>query len=302
MTAEAYWEQVNAFLSWLRGARSLSPHTVEAYAQDLKQLGQSLLDQNKTTDPNRWTLEDLEQFTLQQRESGYELSTVVRRLACIRTFCRYGIREGWLSNHWADHLNSPKLWNRLPDVLSEQEVEKLLLASTSGKTPCRNKALIEMLYGSGLRVSELVNLRLSHLRSEDRLMLVKGKGDKERYVPIGDHAFASLNIYLKKERPQLLKKGEIHRAEIWLGLRGQALTRQSIYRILRDLGKLAGIQKNVYPHLLRHSYATHLLENGADLRVIQELLGHSDISTTERYTSVNTKSLKDRFRDLHPRG
>lgn len=302
MTPEPYWEQVNAFLSWLRGARSLSPHTVDAYAQDLKHLGNSLSEQKKSTDPNKWSLEDLEQFTLQQRESGYELSTVVRRLACIRCFCRYGIREGWMENHWADHLNSPKLWNRLPDVLSETEMEKLIQASNSGKTPCRNKALIEILYGSGLRVSELVNLRISHIRKEDQLMLVKGKGNKERYVPIGDHAYQSLMIYLKNERPQLLKKGDVQRAEIWLGLRGQPLTRQSIYRILRDLGKFAGIQKNVYPHLLRHSYATHLLENGADLRVIQELLGHSDISTTERYTSVNTKSLKERFKDLHPRG
>ena len=302
MKPELYWEQVNTFLHWLRGARALSPHTVEAYGQDLKHLGRILSEDGKSTNPNDWTLEDLESFTLQQREEGYELSTVVRRLACIRSFCRYGIRENWMQNHWADHINSPKLWNRLPDVLSESEVEQLLSASCSGKTPMRNKAIIEMLYGSGLRVSELVGLRLSHIRKEDKLMLVKGKGDKERYVPIGDHAFQSLKDYLSKERPQLIKKGDANRSEIWLGVRGQALSRQNIYRILNDLGKLTGLKKKVYPHLLRHSYATHLLENGADLRVIQELLGHSDISTTERYTSVNTKSLKERFQNLHPRG
>ena len=302
MQSDPYWEQVQAFLHWLRGARSLSAHTVDAYGQDLKHLGRVLAADKKSLNPNDWTLEDLEQFTLQHRDEGYELSTVVRRLACIRSFCRYGIREGWLDHHWADHLNSPKLWNRLPDVLSEQEMKDLLEASLSGKTPYRNRAIVEMLYGSGLRVSELVGLKISEIRKEDQLMLVKGKGEKERYVPIGDHAFKSLNDYLKLERPQLVKKGEVIRSDVWMGIRGKPLSRQNIYRILKDLGKYANLKKKVYPHLLRHSYATHLLENGADLRVIQELLGHSDISTTERYTSVNTKSLRERFQNLHPRG
>jgi len=302
LNPDSYWEQVHAFLNWLRGARSLSKHTVDAYGQDLKHLGRILEEEGRVLDPNSWTLDDLEKFTLQQREEGYELSTVVRRLACIRSFCRYGIREGWMQSHWADHLNSPKLWNKLPDVLSELEVKDLISACKNGKTPKRDLAIVEMLYGSGLRVSELVELRLSQFRHEDRLMLIKGKGNKERYVPVGDHAYESLMSYVKNERPQLLKKGDEARSEIWLGWRGSPLSRQSIYLILKHLGKLAHLQKRVYPHLLRHSYATHLLENGADLRVIQELLGHSDISTTERYTSVNTKDLKQRFQQLHPRG
>ena len=214
-----YWNQVEAFLHWLRGARALSKHTVEAYGQDLRHLGRTLEESGKPLDPNQWELSDLESFTLQQREEGYELSTVVRRLACIRSFCKFGIREQWLSKSWSEHLDSPKLWNKLPDVLSEREMKQLIEASHSGKTPFRNRAIVEMLYGCGLRVSELVELKLSELRKEDRLMLVRGKGEKERYVPIGDHAFRSLQDYLIQERPQLIKKGNGRDSQVWLGLR-----------------------------------------------------------------------------------
>ena len=299
---DQFREQVHSYLSLLRGARSLSPHTVEAYRNDLTQLGDFLEHKGYPLALEKWNLEMLVHFISEQSEAEFHISTLVRRIASLRSFCRYCISESWLSTDWADKLESPKLWKTIPSVLSSTEIKKLLSACSSSSTPLRDTAIVELLYGLGLRVSELVSLKLSTYRTEDRLLHIHGKRDKDRYVPVGDYAHNALSLYLSQERPRLIKKASSMPKNILLGERGGTMTRQSIYNRIHLLGKEAGIEKAVYPHLLRHSYATHLLENGADLRVIQELLGHSDISTTERYTHVNMKNIRNSFQQWHPRG
>lgn len=291
-------EAFKSFLQWCRGARSLSEHTVEAYSTDLRHLFEYL--QTKRIERfEQWSLELLSGFLGQQRKGGYELATRVRRLACLRSFCRYGIRQRWLESNLAQDLDSPKLWLHLPEVVSPKGVVDLLSSCQASKLPCRDRAIVEVLYGMGLRVSELCSMTLASVRREEGLLHVKGKGEKERMVPFGDMALDALDDYLKTERPALLQKGGAS-PRVWLGLRGRPIDRKSVYHILRQIGDRAGIE-GLHPHMLRHSYATHLLENGADLRVIQELLGHSDIATTQRYTQVDMKMLKQVFDRSHPR-
>jgi integrase/recombinase XerD len=220
-------------------------------------------------------------------------------LACLRSFGRYATSQGWLKDNLALDLDAPKLWQQLPEVVSPQGIKNVLQATQQSKLRHRDRAIIEMLYGLGLRVSELTGMTMASLRREEGLLHVKGKGDKERMVPVGDMALDALDAYLKNERPTLIQKGGAS-PKVWLGLRGRPIDRKSVYHILRTLGDQAGIEK-LHPHMLRHSYATHLLENGADLRVIQELLGHADIATTQRYTQVDMSQLKKVFSRAHPR-
>ncbi|MBF0198570.1 MAG: tyrosine recombinase [Planctomycetes bacterium] len=285
----------------MRGARAMSAHTVEAYRSDLYHLEEFLVAKSCSLNLSSWSLDTLRLFIVSQDEAEYGVATLVRRIACLRSFCRYAMAESWLEMDWAEKLDSPKLWKNLPDILSPSEITTLLAACEFSPTPLRDRALVEMLYGLGLRVSELVGLKLSTYREEDRLLQVHGKRDKDRYVPVGDMAHGALMTYIRDERPMAVKRLGHSPKQIFLGERGGVLSRQSIYNILHSLGERAGLEKTVHPHLLRHSYATHLLENGADLRVIQELLGHADISTTERYTRVNMKGLRKAFQGWHPR-
>lgn len=248
-------------------------------------------------------MEDVEQvasFLVACAEGDQAPASQVRRLACLRSFYRYALSEGWVSANVAQDLEGPKLWNRLPMVLSVKEVERLLLISEQAPWPKRNKALLELLYGCGLRVSELCSLGLADVSFEEAWVQVQGKGNKERRVPLGDPAQRALENYVETERPQLVsKRGETK--PLWLGERGGALSRKSVHALVQQWGRDGGLEKPVHPHLFRHSYATHLLENGADLRVIQELLGHADISTTQRYTQVDASRLKREFLNRHPR-
>jgi integrase/recombinase XerD len=291
-------EVFKSFLDWCRGARALSLHTADAYSNDLRHLHEFLKTRNALS-LSHWNIDLLSDFLGSQQAGGYELATRVRRLACLRSFGRYATSQGWLKDNVALDLDAPKLWQQLPEVVSPQGIRDILRVTAQSKVPQRDRAIIEMLYGLGLRVSELTGMTMASLRREEGLLHVKGKGDKERMVPVGDMALDALDAYLKNERPALVQKGGIT-PQVWLGLRGRPIDRKSVYHVLRTLGKQAGIEK-LHPHMLRHSYATHLLENGADLRVIQELLGHADISTTQRYTQVDMSQLKKVFDRAHPR-
>ncbi len=293
--------QIDCFIDSLKVERALSRHTIDAYRQDLYQLCQFLHDNEHSCKTEEWSTEPLRRFIISQHEQGYEVATVARRIACIKTFCHFLLNEGWIADDWGKPLILPKVDRKLPNILSTMEIENLLRACKSLKYPARDCAIIEILYGTGIRVSELCKLNTHSLNHEKELFLVHGKGNKERYVPVGALALKAIENYLKKERGALNQKKGTPQKALFLGDRGQTLSRQSIFNKLDKLAKIANIKHKVTPHILRHSYATHLLENGADLRVIQELLGHADISTTERYTTVDIKSIKKKFDQWHPR-
>lgn len=294
-------EAARSYLHWLQVERGASHNTLEAYREDLENLRGFLEKSGHSDELQKWSLEPLRQFVVHQ-DVHYATATLVRRLACLRGLCRFAVREGWLSQDWSEHLESPKLWQRLPDVLSAGEIQKLLQAAEGSRTPLRERCIVEMLYGAGLRVSELVGLRLADLNREQRLLKVSGKGGVERMVPIGDFAFEALKEYVERERPRLAAHQARPPRGVLLGVRGGALSRQHVSLILAELGRAAGLEKSVHPHMLRHTYATHMLENGADIRVIQELLGHADVSTTQRYTHLDKKDLRRNYLHWHPRG
>jgi integrase/recombinase XerD len=293
--------QIDCFIDSLKVERALSFHTIDAYRQDLYQLCEFLHNNQYECKTEAWSTEPLRKFIVSQYEKGFEIATVARRIACIKTFCHFLLNEGWATDDWGKPLILPKIDRKLPNILTISEIENLLRACKSQKYPYRDRAIIEILYGTGIRVSELCKLNTHSLNHEKELFLVHGKGDKDRYVPVGTPALKAIDNYIKLNRGELIQKKGIPHKSLFLGDQGQTLSRQSIFNKLDKLAKTANIKHKVTPHILRHSYATHLLENGADLRVIQELLGHADISTTERYTAVDIKSIKKKFNQWHPR-
>jgi integrase/recombinase XerD len=283
---------VEAFLA-LSAAR-LAPRTVEAYRRDLAHfsawLGRS---------PARVTADDVAGYVAQLRADGLAATTIARRLAAIRSFFRHQVLLGARSDNPAAQVELPKRRRTLPRTLSPGEVERLLDAA-AGTTPraMRDKALAELLYGGGLRVSEAVSLDRQAVDLENRFVRCIGKGNKERVVPIGREAADALRRYLAHGRPFLDKH---HRPELFLNARGGGLTRAGVFLILRKLAEKAGLEADrVHPHLLRHSFATHLLEGGADLRAVQEMLGHADLATTELYTHVSDRRRRELYFQAHP--
>ena len=294
--------EIGIFLDWLKAGRAMADNTIEAYGGDLRRLESFLIAAELPVQLEHWKLETLRRFIVDQGENGHEPATIVRRLACLRCFCRFALREKLLEQDWSLKLESPKLWKKIPGILSHAEIMLLLDACRSSRFPLRDRAILEMLYGSGLRASELASLRVADLRKDDQLLKIRGKGGRERYGPLGEYARESLDEYLRRERPLLVARSQERRAELFISDRGLCMSRQGLYALCRRLGRLAGFEKVVHPHMFRHTYATHLLENGADLRIIQELLGHADVSTTERYTQVDLRGLRANFHQWHPRG
>lgn len=284
------------FLDYLTVEGGLSDHTRAAYRRDLGSLQEFL--KSRQTDLTSVDRRDLLDF-VEGQPGDLSVATVRRRISAIRSFYRFLSAESRIAGNPSEDLSLPKDWSRLPIVLSVKQVFALLEAPTSAvsRTPCRDRAILELLYGCGLRVSELCDLRLHDVRSVDGFLRCRGKGRKQRLVPLGGAAAAALRRYLERERPN-------HPSEEFalLSVRGRRLGREMIFRVLRKYAALAGIRENVSPHTLRHSYATHLLEGGAGLREVQELLGHADIRTTEIYTHVDRQELKSLHRQYHPRG
>jgi integrase/recombinase XerD len=275
-------------------AARLAPRTVDAYARDLRSLEAWL-----GGSPEDAATDQLAAYVAQLRADGLASTTIARRVAALRSFYRHQVLVGARPDNPAAELDLPKRRRSLPKTLSPGEVERLIDAAT-GTTPraLRDRALVELLYGAGLRVSEAVGLERAAIDLEGRLVRCIGKGSKERIVPIGREAVDSLRRYLSRGRPYLDKR---HRPELFLNAQGGALTRAGAFLILRRLADKAGLDPGrIHPHLLRHSFATHLLEGGADLRSVQEMLGHADLATTELYTHVSDRRRRELYFRAHP--
>ncbi|HEY7149508.1 MAG TPA: tyrosine recombinase [Gaiellaceae bacterium] len=292
MTARTLDPEVEAFLAV--SAARLAPRTVEAYRRDLTGftgwLGHS---------PAKATCEELERYVAEQRAEGLAATTIARRLAAIRSFFRHEVLIGRREDNPAADVGLPRRARKLPRTLSPGEAERLVEAA-SGTAPrdLRDRALVELLYGAGLRVSEAVGLEKGGVDLEERLVRSIGKGGKERIVPLGRSAADALRRYLGRGRPFLDRR---HRPELFLNAKGGPLTRAGAFLILRRLAEKAGLDpKRIHPHLLRHSFATHLLEGGADLRSVQEMLGHADLATTELYTHVTDRRRREAYFAAHP--
>jgi integrase/recombinase XerD len=284
--------ELEGFLALLAARRA--PRTVDAYRRDLAGLRAFLGKPVSTA-----TVADLELYTAQARADGLSPATLARRTAAARTFFRHLQLMGTRTDNPAAEIALPRRTRKLPRTLSPSEAERLIEAA-SGVTPraLRDRALVELLYGAGLRVSEAVGLQKGGIDLDDRLVRVTGKGDKERIVPVGRQAVEALRRYLARGRPHLDRR---HRNEVFLNARGGPLTRSGAFLILRRLAAVAGLEPGrVHPHLLRHSFATHLLEGGADLRSVQEMLGHADLSTTELYTHVSDRRRQELYFQAHP--
>jgi integrase/recombinase XerD len=288
---------VDAYLTHLAVERRLSPNTVESYGRDLSQLSAAALERPVESLDRR----ALEQIVRQMMGEGRSPKSVARAVACFRGFYRFLVVSGRRTDNPAADVQSPRAWKALPKFLSADEVEKLLGApDTSQPRGLRDRALIELFYATGLRVSEMVGLRQQDLNLESGYLTCTGKGRKQRLVPIGDEASAWLTRYLKEGRPALLKRRSS--PKLFVNARGGAgLSRVGFWKIVKEHGRHAGLPRALSPHVLRHSFATHLLERGADLRAIQMMLGHSDLSTTQIYTHILDARLRAVYDKFHPR-
>jgi len=279
--------------------RGLSKNTVSAYFNDLESFINYLKNQGaeKPQDINRNIILD---YLESCREAGYEVATIARRLVAIKIFFRYLLQERIIDHDLTDVMEGPRLWRMLPGFFTPDEVERLLKAYNSrDKLDIRNRAVMEILYATGMRVSELISLQMNNLHLKEGYLRVTGKGDKERLIPVGRAAGKQLGKYIENARPALDATGKS--TTVFLTKNGNPMSRKCVWRIVDRASQLTGIGKKAYPHILRHSFASHLLSGGADLRVIQEMLGHADISTTQIYTHVDQQQLKNIHRQFHPR-
>jgi integrase/recombinase XerD len=287
------------YKAWLQLEKSLADNSVEAYLHDIDKLTNFLLT-TKTKSPEKVTLQDLEQFVKWVAELGMTASSQARIISGLRSFYKYCLLEQITSTDPTVLLEAPKLKRSLPDTLSFDEIEEIINQIDQSKPEGgRNKAMLETLYSCGLRVSELVNLKISCLYLDVGFIRVIGKGDKERLVPIGSDAIKYIKIYKDNIRVHIsIKKNQ--EDILFLNRRGSKLTRVMVFLILKELAKKAGITKSISPHTFRHSFATHLVEGGADLRAVQEMLGHESITTTEIYTHLDREYLRNTLQQFHP--
>ena len=288
------------YKAWLQLEKSLSDHSVSAYLSDIEKLTQFLQSAELKLSPAEVTLKHLQKFTGFINELGMSATSQARIISGIRSFYDYCVTENVVDNDPTLLLEAPKTRRKLPDTLSVDEVEKII-SSIDLSTPegVRNKAILETMYSCGLRVSELVNLKISQFYPDLGFIRVTGKGDKERLIPIGNTAIKHIKIYLKTVRSHVpILAGQ--EDNLFLNRRGSKLSRVMIFLLLKDLVKKAGITKVISPHTLRHSFATHLVEGGADLRAVQEMLGHESITTTEIYTHLDRDYLRATLQQFHP--
>jgi integrase/recombinase XerD len=292
---------INEFKNYLRIERGLSDNSIEAYERDIEKLHQYCQHVQIQADPLAVSYNDLQNFVHWIVELGMLASSQARTISGIRAFYRFLVLSGRLQDDPSEMIQQPKIGRKLPDVLSNIEIDALIdaidLSSQQGQ---RNKAILETLYSCGLRVSELVNLKISDLFFAEEFIKVVGKGSKERLVPIGNEAIKYINIYLNEIRVhQEIKHG--FEDYVFLNRRGKPLTRVMIFTIIKNLALQIGLQKTISPHTFRHSFATSLVEAGADLRAVQEMLGHESITTTEIYTHLDRSFLRSTLISYHPR-
>lgn len=290
-------ERFSDFLALEQGA---SPRTSEAYRRDIERLTTYVVAKGGGT-PSDISSRMLREFVYHLKDLGLAPASIRRNVSSVHTYFRFLLADGYVVRDPSERLETPKRWRSLPDVLTVEEVNRLLAApSLDEPLTFRDRALLELAYGAGLRVSEWITLAIRDVLFEERLVRVFGKGSKERLVPIGRSAIGAVAIYLRELRPRL-EHGE-GKGILILNARGRPLTRMGAWKILRHHVEKAQITKHVSPHTLRHSFATHLLEGGADLRAVQEMLGHADISTTQIYTHVDREYLRAVHKQFHPRG
>jgi len=292
---------INGFRSYLKLEKFLSPNSVEAYLQDMDKLQQfavSLVPQRK---PETISTQDLKAFIQWINELGMMPTSQARILSGIKAFYKFLLMENLLSHDPSELIESPRLQRKLPDTLNILEIDALIGAIDLSKPDgMRNKTMLEVLYSCGLRVTELITLKISNLYLKDDFIKILGKGNKERLVPIGEQASKMLTIYLQEIRVHLsIKKGQ--EDYVFLSKRGAALSRVMVFMIIKSLAEKIGLKKSISPHTFRHSFATHLIEGGADLRAVQEMLGHESITTTEIYTHLDREYLRETIIQYHPR-
>lgn len=289
------------FASYLRLERSLSDHSIVAYLADVDKLATFFSADSKQIAPDKLTQKDLLDFIREIHEMGVGARTQARIISGIKAFYKYLLIENVIQVNPAANLETPRIGRKLPEVLAIHEVDALI-NSIDMSTPegQRNRAMMETLYGCGLRVSELTNLKVSDVHFPDEFIRVTGKGNKQRVVPVGREALKQIDLYVSSNRKAIsIARG--YEDHLFLNRRGKNLSRVMVFLIIKDLCRAAGIKKTVSPHTLRHSFATHLVENGADLRAVQDMLGHESITTTEIYTHLSKEYLRDNLITFHPR-
>ena len=284
-------ENLENYRNYLKYERAYSDNTVGAYMNDLNKYEEFLKKDILESDT-----EDLGKYL--KYIKNLESTTVAHKITSIKSYFNYNIKRGIISVNPADKVSRPKLTKHLPEYLTEEEVGKLLDVEVKSPYDYRNKTILELLYSSGIRISELVNIKTPNYDSEECLIRIMGKGSKERIVPLGDYAVNIMNDYMNNYRPLINKK---HTDYIFINNRGDKISRQFIFKVIKKEALKKGIKKDISPHTLRHTFATHLLKNGADLRIIQELLGHENISTTQIYTHVTNNKLKSDYETYFPK-
>lgn len=291
---------LDLFLSWLSAERGLSPNTRSAYAADLGRYLDFLERQQRDT-PDAVLPSDIATFLTRERERGLAPRSRARLISAIRMFHRFLLIERFATTNPSSVIEAPRTLKKLPTFLTTAEVDALL-GATAGERPedIRDRAMLELLYATGLRVSELVNLKKRELNLEVGYLLTVGKGNKERLIPVGETARQWVREYIDQIRSRQDPEGR--QAHLFLSRLGESMTRQAFWNIIKKRALLAGVRTSISPHTLRHSFATHLLANGADLRSVQMMLGHADLSTTQIYTHVTRERLKQLHREIHPRG
>lgn len=290
---------VDEYLRFIQIEKGLSENTIAAYRRDLNHYLNYLAVQKISN------LDFIDRQIVQQwfgvlHDEGRSTKSIARFTSTIRSFHQFALREKYAAKDPTVLIETPKYERKLPDVLSIDEIDLLLTTpETSKNNGYRDRTMLELLYATGIRVSELINIEVEDVNLLMGFVKVFGKGNKERIIPLGETVIELLKTYIENVRPQLLKKQVTH--TLFLNMQGKPLTRQGIWKIIKQTGAKAGIQKRLTPHTLRHSFATHLLENGADLRAVQEMLGHSDISTTQLYTHVSKTQIRKMYQQYHPR-
>ncbi len=285
--------EIEEFIYELEFVKNYSDNTRESYRTDLIQFEKFLKNKNIRTVKN----DDVRSYI--KTLSVLKDKTLSRKLSSLRTFYEFMVKKGYISKSPLDGVDGPKIGKYLPDVLTIEEVDRLLDFVPSNNFEFRNRCILELLYSTGLRISELISLKLLNINIDECMIKVMGKGSKERIVPLNDIAVDYLDKYIKEIRPEMLKSTSTD--DLFLNNHGKGLTRQAVFKMIKKRSEEIGLKKNISPHTLRHSFATHLLQNGADIRFIQELLGHSDIGTTEIYTHIMNETLKKDYDELNTR-
>jgi len=288
------------FFHYLQIERGLSDNTLVSYRRDLKQYMGYIEKEAKLSDWQEVDRTDIISFLYTIKDSGKSAATIARMISAIRSFHQFLIREQLSKRDPSLHIETPKQARLLPEVLSMSEIDILLDIPDDTPLAIRNKAMLELMYATGLRVSELIQLEVTDLHLSMGFVRCFGKGNKERIIPLGDYASEALEAYVTEVREALLKRNMDEKA-LFVNHHGNALSRQGFWKIIKQIALEKKLTKKITPHMLRHSFATHLLENGADLRAVQEMLGHSDISTTQIYTHITKTRLRDMYEQFHPR-